>query len=76
MFLMAELQPQKLKLISHIDVWVQIACPRLSIDWGLEYDKVILTPYEAMVALEETDWKETYPMDYYSNEKQPWSNYA
>jgi 2-(3-amino-3-carboxypropyl)histidine synthase len=56
-------------------VWIQIACPRLSIDWGLEYEKVILTSYEAMVALEEVPWQETYPMDYYSNEKSPWSNY-
>ena len=26
--------------------WVQVACPRLSIDWGLAFDKPILTPYE------------------------------
>jgi 2-(3-amino-3-carboxypropyl)histidine synthase len=48
----------------------------LSIDWGLEFDKIILTPYEAMVAMDEVHWREVYPMDYYSNEKNPWSNYA
>lgn len=26
--------------------WVQVACPRLSIDWGLAFDKPLLTPYE------------------------------
>ncbi len=57
-------------------MWIQIACPRLSIDWGMEFDKIILTPYEAMVALQEVEWQEEYPMDYYSNEKKPWSNYA
>ena len=32
--------------------WVQIACPRLSIDWGDGFGGVpVLTPYEAMVTL-------------------------
>jgi 2-(3-amino-3-carboxypropyl)histidine synthase len=32
--------------------WVQVACPRLSIDWGDGFGGVpVLTPYEAMVAL-------------------------
>ena len=26
--------------------WVQIACPRLSIDWGEAFSKPLLTPYE------------------------------
>lgn len=26
--------------------WVQIACPRLSIDWGEAFGKPLLTPYE------------------------------
>lgn len=26
--------------------WVQVACPRLSIDWGEAFDKPLLTPYE------------------------------
>ena len=29
--------------------WIQIACPRLSIDWGEYFDTPLLTPYEAMV---------------------------
>lgn len=29
----------------------QIACPRLSIDWGEGFTRPTLTPYEAMVAL-------------------------
>lgn len=33
-FVMSEIVPQRLKKISGIDAWVQIACPRLSIDWG------------------------------------------
>ena len=31
---------------------VQIACPRLSIDWGLAFTKPLLTTFEASVALD------------------------
>jgi 2-(3-amino-3-carboxypropyl)histidine synthase len=32
--------------------WAQVACPRLSIDWGPGFSPVpVLSPYEAMVAL-------------------------
>ena len=34
-----------------VAVWVQIACPRLSIDWGYAFERPLLTPYEALVAL-------------------------
>ncbi|KAL3310090.1 Diphthamide biosynthesis protein 1 [Cichlidogyrus casuarinus] len=50
--LLSEIFPSKLALFGEsVDCWVQIACPRLSIDWGTEFDKPILTPYEASVAL-------------------------
>nr|NVI70958.1 putative diphthamide biosynthesis protein 1 [Cucujiformia] len=32
--LLSELYPKKLELFSDVDAFVQIACPRLSIDWG------------------------------------------
>ncbi|CAI5537204.1 unnamed protein product [Closterium sp. Naga37s-1] len=34
-----------------IDAWVQVACPRLSIDWGEAFTAPMLTPYELEVAL-------------------------
>lgn len=53
--LLSEVTPQKLKSMSHgVEAWVQIACPRLSIDWGDEFAKPTLNPYEAYVALGET----------------------
>ena len=73
-FLMAEINRAKLPLISEVDVWVQVACPRLSIDWGEGFDKPILTPYELEVAMKETAWQEVYPMDYYSNDGGSWAN--
>ena len=50
--LLSEVIPSKLAMLGKgIDVWVQIACPRLSIDWGDEFEKPTLNPYEAFVAL-------------------------
>lgn len=66
--LLSEIFPEKLKLFSDVDAWIQIACPRLSIDWGTAFDKPLLTPYEASVALKTVDWQgESYPMDFYAN---------
>eukprot|EP00775_Hariotina_reticulata_P009330 gene9330-9494_t len=49
--LLSEVSPAKLAAIGHVEAWVQIACPRLSIDWGEGFVKPTLTPYEAMIAL-------------------------
>ncbi len=41
------MSPAKLAALSHgVDAWVQIACPRLSIDWGEGFSKPTLNPYE------------------------------
>jgi len=73
--LLSEIFPQKLALMSEVGAWVQIACPRLSIDWGLAFSSPILSPYEAAVALEEVAWQDKhYPMDFYaSNSLGPWT---
>ncbi|GJD06609.1 Diphthamide biosynthesis protein 1 [Galdieria sulphuraria] len=74
--LISELSPHRLSLFyDSIDVWVQIACPRLSIDWGHEYQKPLLTCYEAFVALGKYRWQSIYPMDYYAKDGKEWSNY-
>lgn len=45
--LLSEVSPLKLKALSQgIDAWIQIACPRLSIDWGEEFLLPTLNPYE------------------------------
>ncbi|KAF1997865.1 Diphthamide biosynthesis protein 1 [Amniculicola lignicola CBS 123094] len=49
--LLSEIFPGKLAMMSDVDAWVQIACPRLSIDWGYAFAKPLLSPYEALVAL-------------------------
>lgn len=64
--LLSEIFPNKLRLFTGIEAWVQVACPRLSIDWGSAFDVPLLTPYEAAVALKEIEWKKQYPMDFYA----------
>ncbi|VDO20968.1 unnamed protein product [Haemonchus placei] len=84
--LMSEIFPEKLAMFEEVDwyesvhclqkIWVQVACPRLSIDWGAEFEKPLLSPYELMVALDEVSIPSThYPMDYYANDSLgPWTN--
>jgi len=72
--LLSEIFPDKLKLMEDIDAWVQIACPRLSIDWGAAFNKPLLSPYEMSVALQKSTWQDVYPMDYYANDSLgPWT---
>ena len=71
--LLSEIFPGKLAMMNDIDCWVQIACPRLSIDWGYAFPKPLLTPYEALVALERREeWghdnQGVYPMDFYAKD--------
>jgi len=75
LFLMAELNPLKIAQIIGIDVWVQISCPRLSIDWGTEFKQPTLTSYEFEVLVGSTQWSEIYPMDYYRKDGGSWGNY-
>jgi len=72
--LLTEIFPAKLALFKDVDAWIQVACPRLSIDWGHFFDKPILNPYEAEVALGKEAWRDVYPMDYYANGSGSWTN--
>nr|CAG4716405.1 unnamed protein product [Naegleria fowleri] len=71
--LLSEIFPSKLSLLHDVECWIQIACPRLSIDWGHFFDKPLLSPYESQVALQAVEWKSIYPMDFYSLEGGEWS---
>lgn len=67
--ILSEIFPQKVAMFDDIDAFVQVACPRLSIDWGYAFSKPLLTPYEAMVLMgEDKEFSEDfYPMDYYES---------
>ncbi|KOS22183.1 Diphthamide biosynthesis protein 1 [Escovopsis weberi] len=70
--LLSEIFPGKLAMMSDVECWVQVACPRLSIDWGYAFPRPLLTPYEALIALGvRKDWEKeggVYPMDYYGKD--------
>ncbi|GBE58974.1 Diphthamide synthesis [Babesia ovata] len=73
--LLSEITLDKLAQLD-VDAYIQIGCPRLSIDWGAGFGKPLLNPYEAYVAYNKEVYKSTYPMDYYSNAGGQWSNYT
>jgi len=71
--LLSEIFPGKLAMMDEVECWVQVACPRLSIDWGYAFPRPLLTPYEALIVLgAKDDWSKSnggvYPMDYYGKE--------
>ncbi|OQO09143.1 Diphthamide biosynthesis protein 1 [Cryoendolithus antarcticus] len=69
--LLSEIFPGKLATMPDVECWVQVACPRLSIDWGYAFARPLLTPYEALVVLGQSDgWEKEgrYRMDYYGRE--------
>ncbi|EFW98746.1 diphthamide biosynthesis protein [Grosmannia clavigera kw1407] len=77
--LLSEIMPHKLaRMSADVECWVQVACPRLSIDWGYAFARPLLTPYEALVALglRDDDWARApdgavggvYPMDFYGRD--------
>mmetsp|Transcript_17509 Transcript_17509/g.16727 ORF Transcript_17509/g.16727 Transcript_17509/m.16727 type:complete len:94 (+) Transcript_17509:236-517(+) len=72
---LSEITVEKLEKFPSIGAWVQIACPRLSVDWGHFFKRPLLSSYECFVCLNEIQWQSVYPMDYYSYEGGRWSNY-
>ncbi|KAK9067855.1 hypothetical protein SSX86_011966 [Deinandra increscens subsp. villosa] len=62
--LMSELSPARIALFGDsVDAWIQIACPRLSIDWGDAFVRPLLTPFEAEIALGDLPgWWERKPV--------------
>ncbi len=76
--LISEMSPQRLALMDAggVEAWVQVACPRLSVDWGASFSRPLLTPYECFVALGLAQWNDrVYPQDYYKRGSGPWTNY-
>lgn len=73
--LMPEVVQDNLKQFDSVDVWIQIACPRLSIDWGSFFKSPLLNSYELAQSLKIlmnlktglNDIKpDCYPMDFYA----------
>lgn len=69
-----EITQEKIEKFPQCEAFVQIACPRLSIDWSNQFDKPMITPFELYVAMNKTHWNQ-YPMDYYSYNGGEWAHY-
>lgn len=77
-FLISEINPKMLSELGRNTIagWVQIGCPRLSVDWGASFvDRPLLSPYELRTTirlLQEIDCPNfisdrTYHMDFYAS---------
>lgn len=70
--MMPEVIQDTLKLFEEVDVWVQVACPRLSIDWGTFFHSPLLNPYEFAQSIKilsnsaKSTSERNYPMDFYA----------
>lgn len=76
--LLSEIFPSKLDMFPQVEAWVQVACPRLSVDWGHMFSKPLLNSHELEVCLGSATWngdEGPYPMDFYKIEGGPWANY-
>ena len=73
--LLSEVFPAKLACLEEVEAWVQVCCPRLSVDWGHAFGAPLLTPYELEVCLGCRGYAANYPMDNYSKEGGSYANY-
>lgn len=70
--LIPEVVQDTLDYVDSVDVWVQVACPRLSIDWGGFFKKPLLNTYEFAQSIKNFKDQPTdlaarkYPMDFYA----------
>ena len=71
-----EITQNKIINYNKCECFIQIACPRLSIDWSDQFSKPMLTPYEIFLALEQEKLEnDVYKMNNYSNDTGEWGHF-
>ena len=71
-----EITQNKIINYNKCECFIQIACPRLSIDWSDQFSKPMLTPYEIFLALEQEKIENgVYKMNNYSNDTGEWGHF-
>ncbi|MFP3984896.1 MAG: diphthamide biosynthesis enzyme Dph2 [Candidatus Bathyarchaeia archaeon] len=58
LFTLGEITPEILMQFPTIDVFINTACPRISMDDAERFNKPVLTPNEMLVALDKLQWEE------------------
>ena len=69
-----EITEEKISQFKQCDCFIQIACPRLSIDWSNQFSKPMLTPYESYIAFGKIGKSDVYRMDNYANDTGEWGH--
>jgi 2-(3-amino-3-carboxypropyl)histidine synthase len=71
-----EITQNKIINYNKCECFIQLACPRLSIDWSDQFTKPMLTPYEIYLILDPKKYKNyIYEMNNYSNETGEWGHF-
>ena len=71
-----EITQNKIINYDKCECFIQIACPRLSIDWSDQFSKPMLTPYEIFLALDQEKFENgVYKMNNYSNDTGEWGHF-
>ena len=71
-----EITETKIMNYNKCECFIQLACPRLSIDWSDQFTKPMLTPYEIYLALDQEKLENNiYKMNNYSNETGEWGHF-
>lgn len=64
--LMDDVSPVTLAKFTDVEAWIQMACPRLSLDWASGFSTPILTTHEAIQTFDPSNSKQEWtsvPMD-------------
>ena len=67
LFSIREVTPNALMQFSGIEAFVNTACPRLSLDDGIYFDKPILSINETLVMLGEMKWEDLLKNGWFEN---------
>ena len=71
-----EITQNKIINYNKCECFIQIACPRLSIDWSDQFDRPMLTPYEIYLAFGQEKLENgVYNMNNYSNDTGEWGHF-
>lgn len=78
-YITTEIETNRLEILSGNlnNLWVQLSCPRISLDWGFYFKNLVITPFEFSILTRSTKWRKNFiPMDFYSKPGKFWSSYS
>jgi len=59
------------------NLWVQLSCPRISLDWGHYFKNLVITSFEFSIFMRSTKINKNFiPMDFYSKIGNFWTSYS